>query len=110
MKKIIALILVMLLCAAPAMAAEWLEGRSPEQPYIGAAAANLEEQIGYMMFYPNEEMQLQGGGRTLYVYLPREDVQAGEGSLRHNRHRRERALRQCYAAKGCNLGTAVLFV
>ena len=44
MKKSIALILVMLLCATSAMAAEWGEGRSPSQPYEGVPAVNLDEE------------------------------------------------------------------
>ena len=81
MKKCIVLILAMLLCATCAMAAEWENGTSPSQPYERVPAVDLGEKIGYMMFYPNVEMDLVGGGRTLYVYLPREDAVAGDGTF-----------------------------
>ena len=82
MKKSIALVLVMLLCATFTMAAaEWEAGTSPSKPYERVPEVNLNEKIGYMFFYPNEEMEMVGGGRTLYIYLPRQDVEAGDGTF-----------------------------
>lgn len=81
MKKLLAMLLVLVLCSATALAAEWGEGRSPSKPYAGSPEVDLSQQIGYMMFYPNAKMDLQGGGKTLEIYLPRDDVEAGEGTL-----------------------------
>lgn len=79
MKRIVALVLAMLLCVATAQAAQWPEGTSPSQPYTGVPEVNLNEQLGYMMFYPNASVPAEHSCQKLFIYLPREDVKATEG-------------------------------
>ena len=82
MKRLIALCLaLMMLCAVPAMAAQWPEGRSASKPYAGSPEADFTKTVGYMMFYPRAGVEVVGGLRTLFIYLPREDVKAGDGEL-----------------------------
>lgn len=87
MKKAIALVMALMLCAGIAQAAEWEEGTSPGQPYPNMPEINLDEQMGYMMFYPTEKsgqgakMGIESACQRLYIYLPREDVKAGDGTL-----------------------------
>lgn len=79
-----ALLLVILaaLCLAPAaLAAEWVDGRSPSKPYLGLPEVNLKEKLGYMMFYPNAKMGVERFCQSLMIYLPRMDVEAGKGTL-----------------------------
>lgn len=81
-KKIVALVLSMLLlCAATAQAAEWREGLSPSRPYSGVPEVDLSEQVGYMMFFPNAKVPAEHGCQKLFIYLPREDVKAGNGTF-----------------------------
>lgn len=86
MKRIIALacLMVLLLCVAAAQAAEWREGLGPGQPYTNVPAVDLNEQLGYIMFYPTQDMPVATVCPKLYIYLPREDVMIGEGALRLN--------------------------
>lgn len=79
MKKFLAICMILMLCVASASAAEWPEGCSPARPYQNSPEIDLETQMGYMMFYPNTQMGVAGGGRMLFIYLPREDVVAGPG-------------------------------
>ena len=82
MKRIAAWILIaLMLCASVAQAAGWEVGTSPSQPYPGVPAIDLDEKLGYMMFYPKEGMTVENACQRLYIYLPREDVHAGEGEL-----------------------------
>ena len=81
MKKFLAICLILMLCIASASAAEWPEGHSPAHPYDDVPEVDLEKLVGYMMFYPNNKMDATTGGRTLFIYLPREDVVAGSGKL-----------------------------
>ena len=80
MKKLVAICLILMLCVASASAAEWDEGYSPAKPYHDLPELDLEKTIGYMMTYPNSSMSVYGG-RTLFIYMPREDVVAGSGKL-----------------------------
>lgn len=80
MKRIIALALALLLLTGTA-SAEWAEGMNSSKPYEGVPEVNLDEQIGYMMFYPQDGLPTVTACQRLYLYLPREDVQAGEGTL-----------------------------
>lgn len=83
MKKIIALILVLAMCAGVgAMAAEWAEGLGPQKPYTGSPEVDFNETFGYMMFAPVNGGTVAPGEQMLSIYLPREDVQAGEGELK----------------------------
>lgn len=78
MKKVIALLLVLaMLCAGTALASEW----KPGQPNQGLPEIDLTESLGYMMFSPNSVLTADLVCQRLYVYLPRTDVKAGEGSL-----------------------------
>ncbi len=81
MKRWMAAMLIMALLTPAALAAEWKDGRSPSKPYAGLPEVNLEEKLGYMMFYPNKEMAYTHNCRDLQVYLPRRDVKAGSGKL-----------------------------
>lgn len=87
MKKILAIFLLLMLVTASAYAAEWEQGLSPAKPYIDQPEVNLDETIGYMLFYPNarakeEEHRNAAGKKTLFIYLPRTDVVAiDNGSL-----------------------------
>ena len=82
MKRAIAAALAaLLLCAGMAQAAEWADGRSPGKPYVDVPEVNLDENIGYMMFYPNASVRVQYACQRLLIYLPREDVKAGDGVL-----------------------------
>ena len=82
MKKLIALcVAVALLNVAPALAAEWKDGRSPEQPFPGKPAADFTRSVGYIMVYPHSAVATEGGCRRLRIWLPRMDVKAGHGSV-----------------------------
>ena len=83
MKKLLAMFLAMMLFAVPAFAAEWGEGLSPAKPYPSVPEVDLTSSIGYMQFYPNAKAGDNAlGQKTLFIYLPREDVQAANnGSL-----------------------------
>ena len=76
MKKILAMFLLLMLLAAPAYAADWAEGLSPAKPYTNQPEVNLDETIGYMMFSPKTETGSVQGLKTLFIFLPREDVMA----------------------------------
>ena len=80
MKKLIAICLILMLCVASASAAEWPEGCSPANPDGKQREVDLETKLGYMIFYPNAKVVVNGG-RKLLIYLPREDVVAGPGKL-----------------------------
>lgn len=83
MKKILALILILAMCVgASAMAAEWAEGLGPQKPYSGSPEVDFNETFGYMMLMPMNGGTIVPGEKMLSIYLPREDVQAGEGELK----------------------------
>ena len=81
MKRIITLILLLILCAGSALAAEWPEGLGPGKPYSTVKAVNLEKELGYLMFYPSQDDPVETMCRTLFIDLPREDVAPGDGTL-----------------------------
>lgn len=82
MKKIAVLVLAMLLLSTGmAESIEWREGLSPSKPYDGVAEIDLSKQMGYMMFYPSADMKIENACQRLYIYLPREDVEIGEGTF-----------------------------
>lgn len=81
MKKLVALMMVFMLCLTTAYAAEWAEGRSPAQPYAGVPEVKLDETMGYIMLYPREKMPAERFCDVLEIYLPREDVEVGEGCI-----------------------------
>lgn len=80
MKRIMALALALVLLTIGvqmAAAEEW----SSSKPYGGVPEIDLTQKLGYMVFYPNESMAPEGLCDRLYIYLPRDDVQAGDGLL-----------------------------
>lgn len=82
MKKILAIcLMLMLLATAAAAETTWGEGLGPEKPYIGSPAVNLEENIGYMMMMPMNATAANPGITMLQIFMPREDVQPGEGTI-----------------------------
>lgn len=81
MKRIAALLLAALVLCVGAAQAEWQEGMSPAKPYENVPEINLDEQMGYMMFFPREGNAIDYACQRLYIYLPREDVKAGEGTF-----------------------------
>ena len=81
MKRWIALTLALLLFTGTAGAAEWIDGTSPGKPYQGMPEIDLNERMGYMVFYPGKDIPVANACQRLYIYLPREDVQAGDGIL-----------------------------
>ena len=82
MKKLIAMLLVALLCLATAHAAEWPEGLSPAKPHPLKDEVNLDETMGYIMLFPNAKLPVERFCDVLEIYLPREDLERGDGSLK----------------------------
>lgn len=80
MKRLLAIILILMMLVSSAYAAEWAPGLGPHKPYEGVPEIDLETQFGTMMFHPNSRMSV-AGTKTLFIYLPREDVNAGSGRL-----------------------------
>lgn len=82
MKKVLAILLMVMLLAGVAFAAEWTEGRSPSKPYLGHPEADFSRSIGYIMRFPNVKVGEKGYCDHLTVYLPREDVTIGRGQVK----------------------------
>ena len=83
MKKLIALILVCVLCAASAYAAEWAEGLSPSKPMESKPEIDLTKKFGYWILYPayaNEKMHAKRFCDVLEIYMPDPGVALGEGT------------------------------
>ena len=83
MKKMLArmMTLVLLLACAGASAAEWPEGRSAAKPYSNVPEVKLDETLGYIMLYPSDKLPSALFCNSLEIYLPREDVTVGKGTL-----------------------------
>lgn len=87
MKKLAALILACLLCATFALAEgqtaapKWEEGLGPDQPYSHVPKVDLDETMGYIMLYPRTKLPASLFCDVLEIYLPREDLALGEGTL-----------------------------
>ena len=79
MKRLFAVILVCLLCATSAFAAEWGEGLGPEQPLPGVPKVELDKVMGYCYLYPKQGLEVQYFCNVLEIYLPREDIELGDG-------------------------------
>ena len=79
MKRLFALVLVCLLCATGAYAAEWAEGLGPEQPLPGVPRIDLTKEMGYDYTYPSAKLPVSYFCNVLEIYLPREDIELGEG-------------------------------
>ena len=80
MKKIIALTVALALLMIGVQAAS-AEAWNPGKPYSNVPEVDLTEQMGYMMFYPNKDMAPEGLCDRMYIFLPREDLEAGDGQL-----------------------------
>ncbi len=81
MKKFFIVCLAVMLLCSNAFAATWADGLSPQKPYSGTPEVDFNETIGYMMFYPINGSNVVGGENVLSIFMPREDVVAGEGIL-----------------------------
>lgn len=82
MKRMIAWMLALLMMGvSAAQAAEWPEGLSPAKPYSNEPEIDLNEKLGYMIFDPDVSLPVEHACQRLYIYLPREDVKAGEGTF-----------------------------
>ena len=79
MKKLLAVVLVCLLCATSALAAEWAEGLGPDQPLPGVPKIDLSKEMGYDYTYPSAKLKVKYFCNVLEIYLPREDIELGEG-------------------------------
>ena len=82
MKKLVAMILVCMLCLTTAYAAEWTDGLSPAKPNPLVDEVNLDEMMGYIMLFPNGKLPANYYCDVLEIYLPREDLERGEGTVR----------------------------
>ena len=81
MKKLVALILVCLLCmAATAFAAEWAEGLSPAKPSNLKPAVGLNTTVGYWLPFPRSGLPAERYCDVLELYMPNPDVALGEGT------------------------------
>ena len=67
---------------AAAQAAQWPEGTSAAKPYAGVPEVDLSTTMGYTMLYPRDKMPAEHFCNILEIYLPREDVALGEGTVR----------------------------
>jgi len=68
--------------ASAESAATWSNGQSPQQPYKGVPPVDLTKKLGYMVLDPLNNENVSTAINSLVIYLPRTDVQAGDGSLR----------------------------
>lgn len=82
MKRLIAILMMLMMLTASASAAEWAEGLSPEYPSTELPEPfDFSKTIGLTVRHPNWKDGAPAGGKVLRVYLPRMDVEAGTGSL-----------------------------
>ena len=81
MKKIVCVLLMLALMLSTALAAEWPEGRSPAQPYANVPSVDLNTSIGHILMYPRGKLGVEHFCDVLMIYLPREDIKLGTGSL-----------------------------
>ncbi len=81
MKKLVALILVCLLCMATALAAEWPEGCSPAKPSNLKPAVDLEKSVGYWLLFPRKGLPAEVFCGVLEMYMPNPDIELGQGTL-----------------------------
>ena len=75
MKKFLATLLILMLFAGSAQAAQWPQGRGPGKPYEGTVEVNLNKTMGYVLLYPRAGIiPAENFCDTLTIYLPREDI------------------------------------
>lgn len=81
MKKLIALVLVCMLClAGTAFAAEWPEGLSPAKPTNLKPEVDLDKNIGYWLPFPRSGLPAESFCDVLELYMPNPDIELGEGT------------------------------
>ncbi len=82
--SLLAVLLALVFASAQAFAESapvWNNGQSPSQPYKGVPPVDLTQKLGYMVFTPLNNDNADDVLTSLTIYLPREDVKAGEGAL-----------------------------
>jgi hypothetical protein len=62
--------------------ATWSNGQSPQQPYKGVPPVDLTKKLGYMVLDPLNNENVDPAVNVLNIYLPRDDVKAGAGTLK----------------------------
>lgn len=83
MKKFVATLLILMLFAGSAQAAQWPQGRGPGKPYEGTVEVNLNKTMGYVLLYPRAGIiPAENFCDTLTIYLPREDIKLASGKAR----------------------------
>ena len=80
MKKLIAVILVCLVCLTTALAAEWPEGTSPAKPMKLKPEVDLDKSVGYWLLFPRKGLPAEIFCDVLELYLPNPDIQLGQGT------------------------------
>ncbi len=82
MKKLIALVLVgILMLGGACLAAAWPEGCGPSKPYSKSSPVDLSQTMGYVIIYPTPKLPVTGFCDVLEMYLPREDLMVGAGTM-----------------------------
>ena len=80
MKRLVALILVCIICMTTAYAAEWAEGLSPAKPSNLKPEVNLSETVGYWLPYPRSGLTAERFCDVLELYMPNPDIELGKGT------------------------------
>jgi len=80
MKKLVALILVCLLCMTTALAAEWPEGTSPAKPTKLKPEVDLNKTVGYWLPFPRKGLPAEEFCDVLELYMPNPDIKLGQGT------------------------------
>ena len=80
MKRLVALILVCIICMTTAYAAEWAEGLSPAKPSNLKPEVDLTQTVGYWLMYPRAGLTADRFCDVLEIYMPNPDIQLGEGT------------------------------
>ena len=80
MKKLIAVILVCLVCLTTALAAEWPEGTSPAKPTKLKPEVDLNKTVGYWLEFPRKGLPAEIFCDVLELYMPNPDIKLGEGT------------------------------
>jgi hypothetical protein len=81
MKRLLAFAVALMMAATP-VCAEWKEGLGPSKPYQGSPEVDLSQTMGYILLYPRAKMPAEHFCDVLQIYLPREDIVRGSGTIR----------------------------
>ena len=84
MKKLCVLCLALIMICTTASAATWSQGLGPQKPYFGTPEVDFTKTIGYMMMYPVNGSTVVPGLDKLCIFMPREDVETGSGTMTLN--------------------------